>query len=377
MRPRLLIIASACIVLFAQNSSEPPAATKSRQTAKSQNSSETNASASKETRSGIWVSPAELAKLPTSGPAWINLKVEADKPTGMPNLSNQDDPVNVRVMAKALVFARTKEKRYRDEVIAALKIVTLNNTESASRNTLALARELIAYVIAADLIDLAHSDSTLDAQFRRKLRQLLHENLGGNTLVETHEKRPNNFGTHAGASRAAVAAYLGDKAELARVAQVFKGWLGDRSSYAGFKFGDLSWQADPTKPVGINPKGCTRMGKSVDGVLPDDQRREGGFWWPPPKENYVYGALAGAIAQAVILYRAGYAEVWNWQDKALLRAFEWLHQQADFPAVGDDTWQPHVINYYYGTNFPAPIPAQPGKNVGWTDWTHGKAAGKK
>ena len=32
------------------------------------------------------------------------------------------------------------------------------------------------------------------------------------TLVSTHENRPNNWGTHAGAARAAVARYLGDSA---------------------------------------------------------------------------------------------------------------------------------------------------------------------
>ena len=40
------------------------------------------------------------------------------------------------------------------------------------------------------------------------------------------------------------------------------------------------------------------------------------------------------------------------------------------PAGGDDTWQPHVVNAFYAADFPAPIPSSPGKNVGWTDWSH-------
>jgi hypothetical protein len=55
----------------------------------------------------------------------------------------------------------------------------------------------------------------------------------------------------------------------------------------------------------------------------------------------------------------------------LLRAFEWLYNQADFPAQGDDTWEPYIVNHFYATGFFAPVPANPGKNVGWTDWTHG------
>jgi Bacterial Ig domain len=155
---------------------------------------------------------------------------------------------------------------------------------------------------------------------------------------------------------------------------VFHGWLGDRSSYSSFSYGSTSWQCSSSAPVGINPAGCMKSGHSIDGVLPDDQRRGGNFTWPPPQENYVYEGLQGAIAQAVILHNAGY-DTFNWENKALLRAFQWLHEQANFPADGDDTWEPHVVNHFYSASFPAPIPSNAGKNVGWTDWTHSGAEG--
>ncbi len=315
---------------------------------------------------GIWISPEELAKLPMSGRAWENVQSAADKSLSRPDLSDLNDPVNVQVMAKALVYARTGKAKYREEVIKVC--MDAMGTERGA-NTLALGRGLIAFVIAADLVNLPEDKDTI---FRSWLRKMLTKKFKGRSLQTTHEIRPNNWGTHAGASRVAIAVYLDDTDEIARTAKVFKGWLGDRQSYSGFKYKDLDWQADPQKPVGINPKGAVKYEQSIDGVLPDDQRRDGGFTWPPPKENYVYGALQGSLAQAVILNRAGY-DVWNWQDKALLRAFEWLHNVAHFPAEGDDVWEPHLINYYYGTKFPAPVPARPGKNIGWTDWTHAKA----
>jgi len=272
------------------------------------------------------------------------------------------------VMAKALVYARTGVSRYRDEVVQLC--LSAIGTEAGGK-CLAFGRNLAGYVIAADLVGLP---AEADVRFRVWLRSALSEPLEGRTLRWVHEDRPNNWGTHAGASRAAVAAYLGDDAELERVAAIFKGWLGDRACYAGFRYRDRSWQLDGEQPVGINAKDAVKLfagvPRSIDGVLPDDQRRSGPFTWPPPKENYVYEALQGALAQAVILHRAGY-DVWNWQDRALLRAFTWLHEQADYPAPGDDSWEPHVINHFYGTDFPAPVPAQPGKNVGWTDWTLG------
>ena len=43
-----------------------------------------------------------------------------------------------------------------------------------------------------------------------------------------------------------------------RPATVFRGFVGERSSYAGFRYGELSWQCDMAAPVGINPTGCTR-----------------------------------------------------------------------------------------------------------------------
>lgn len=313
---------------------------------------------------GIWVEASRLAQLPTSGPAWERMLAAAQEPTDAPKLSDKDDPVNVRVLAKALVHARTGEPRYRREVVEACRAVI----GSEGGSTLALGRELAAYVIAADLVGLPEA---LDREFRAWLRRVRDRPLKGRTLISTHRDRPNNWGTHAGATRLAIAAYLGDAEDLERAATVLRGWLGDRSAYHGFHYREPWWQADPRAPVGVNPPGSERRGHSIDGVLPDDQRRGGPFQWPPPRENYVYEALQGALVQAVILHNAGY-DVWEWQDRALLRAFRWLHEQAAFPAEGDDTWQPHVVNFYYGTSFPAPVPSRPGKNVGWTDWTHGR-----
>jgi hypothetical protein len=319
---------------------------------------------------GIWISPEELAALPTYGTAWENVKAKAESDCGPVDLANQDQPNNVCILAKALVFARTGAEPYRTGTIAALQSIVSSGTYNG--RALALGRELGAYVIAADLIDLRTYDPSLDGQFRAKIQSLLTTPTkdGPANLIECHEVRPNNWGTHCGGSRAAVAAYLGDAAQLARVAQVFKGWLGDRASYAGFSYGDdLSWQCDPANPVGINRPGCTRNGYNIDGVLPDDQRRSGSFKWPPAQENYVYEALQGALMQAVILHRAGY-DAFGWEAAALLRSFSWLHNINNFPATGDDNWQPHVVNAFYGLGFPASSPTTAGKNMGWTDWTH-------
>lgn len=316
----------------------------------------------------ILLSATESAARPMSGAAWDAMKRQADAAAGPPNLADMNQSNNVVVLAKALVYARTGNPTYRAQVLSALRGVI--GTE-AGATTLSLGRELAAYVLAADLIGLRSADPAFDSTFRAWLASLLSRPMAdGSSLRETHERRPNNWGTHAGASRAAIAAYLGDAAELARVAQVFKGWLGDRSSYAGFKFHDLWWQADASRPVGINPAGSTIAGHSVDGVLPDDQRRTGGFVWPPPCGNYPYGALDGALLQAEILRRAGY-DAFNWQNRALLRAELWLHSTG-CPPSGDNLWQMPLIDARYGTSFWGGGSVRPGKNFGWTDWLYAR-----
>ena len=131
-----------------------------------------------------------------------------------------------------------------------------------------------AYVIAADLVSLPTWQPTFNTRtFRPWLKKLLTENLDGDTLISTNNLRPENWGTHAGAARVAIDVYLGNKTDLAKAARVFHGLLGDRASYAGFNYGaDLSWQCNPSKPVGINPP-CTKSGENIDGALPDEMRR--------------------------------------------------------------------------------------------------------
>ncbi len=314
---------------------------------------------------GIWISAQELSALPTSGPAWEALVTAAKKDPGKPNIQDQNQDNDVYVLAKAFVYARTGQKQYRNETISNLMQVI--GTEKGGK-TLALGRNLIPYVIAADLVNLP-SDTEKDQKFRRWLLDVLNENLDGRTLRSTQEDRPNNWGTHAGASRAAIAVYLENSAELDRTATVFHGYLGNRAAYHNFRYGDdVSWQCDPARPVGINPKGCIKEGHLIDGALPEEMRRGGPFQWPPVATGYAWEGMQGAVVTAEILNRAGYP-TWEWEDRALLRATRFLYRIGWQPQ-GDDEWQIWVINHAYGTQFPTALPAHFGKNMGWTDWTH-------
>jgi hypothetical protein len=311
-------------------------------------------------RDHILIPKAALMARPTSGSEWTNVRNWAAKSASGADLSNQDSDANVIVLAKALVHARTGNATYKSQVVSVLN--RLPNTENGGR-TLALARELPAYVLAADLVGYRTTG------FVSWLKSVRTERLDGRTLISTHEDRPNNWGTHAGAARVAIDLYIGDTADLARAWKVFQGWAGDRSQYAGFDYGDTSWQYRPSAPVGINPAGATKSGRNIDGVLPDDLRRGGSF----PKigssgVSYSWEGLQGALLQAELLHRAGYP-AYSVSSSAMKRAYAWLQRNGS-NASGDDTWQPHLVNKRYGTKFRAPVPSNPGKNFGFTDWLY-------
>src|SRR5690606_14035728 len=102
--------------------------------------------------------------------AWNTLLSDANETCGTPDLSNQDDKTNICILAKALVYARTKDAKYRTPVVKALQDIAYSGTYNG--RALALGRELGTYVIAADLIHLK-TDVSLDTRFREKIRELL------------------------------------------------------------------------------------------------------------------------------------------------------------------------------------------------------------
>lgn len=311
----------------------------------------------------VWVSPAELASLPMRGAAWRAVDDLAQDDWGTPDLDDNDSKHDVRVLAGALVAVRTGDAELHDRVADALA----DMTGELADDVLPLARNISGYVVAADLV--GHRTPS----FERWLRGLLDHEADGRagirSLRESAMIDPSNHGNHARASAFAIARYLGDGDLERTVSERFHDWLG--RSGDGFVWKERDWQADPTDPVGINPPDSEIDGLSVDGVLPEEQRRSGDFTTDPEREGYVWEGLQGATAAAAMMERAGYP-AWEWEDRAILRAFQWLHQVNDYPAEGDDIWQVWLVNRAYGTTFPASVPTTPGKNLGFTDWTHGR-----
>jgi hypothetical protein len=325
---------------------------------------------------GLWISNAELLALPTSGAAWTALEAAARSSWGTPDLGDLNSTHDTKVLAGALVAARTNDAALRAKTFAGIDAVR----STGYSRVLELARNIQSYVIAADVIDLRTASPSTDAAFRTFLAGLLRRPLqghsGGTDLKSTARLSPNNWGCHARAAVAAIQLYLGQRSQASTgVAVWFRGWLGDRSAYSGFdgNYIDSGWHVDFTRPVGVNPRGATKDGHDFDGLLPEDERRASTYTWPAPKESYTWEALQGTVVTAALLDRAGLVPL-TASDSAVLRAVQWHYRpnfpgNTTYPAEGDDTWIPWVVNTLYGISLPT-APASSGKNMGFTDWTH-------
>ena len=336
-------------------------------------------------RHGIWISHAQLAKLPMQGPAWRSVKQIADGAIVQPDISNQDSDADTRVFAVGLVYGRTGRPDYRRKAAAA--IAAAIGSERGGR-TLALGRNLVGYVLAADLINLDGYDRPLERRFRRWLSAVRYERFSEaepwRTLVRCNNLTPNNWGTLCGASLIAADIYLNDRRDLRRRVEILRGWLGDRSAYRfSYQF-DTSWQCSGSF-VPVDAKGCVKNGHNLDGALPEEMRRGGSFQWPPAFTDYPWEALAGAVTSAEMLSRRGYRP-WSWSSRAILRAVDFLWRlDREFPTAGwwanardVSKWIPWVVNARYGAKYPTVATVWTARSVSFTDWTDpsGRGEGK-
>lgn len=319
---------------------------------------------------GLWLGRAEIARLPTTRAAWTRVLSAARAGWGTANLADNDATHDTSTLAGALVAARTGDaamaRKTRDAVMSVTRVTSYSRVLELSRN-------ITSYVVAADVVGLSAADRQTFTAFLRTLpTKPLDGHSGGTDLRSTALRSPNNWGAMARAAMAAIDLYVGDRTDLARIATAHRGWLGEPVADQ-LVFSATAWHASADK-AGINRRGAVVLGRSADGVIPEDQRRTGEpTSGAAAKGSYPWEALQGALVTGVLLHRAGVVDI-GAGDQALARAFSWLHGPNANPPSGDDLWQPWVLNRVAGTRFPTAAAASPGKNMAWSDWTHGPTA---
>ena len=328
----------------------------------------------------ILMSRSALMARPVSGTPWRNLKAIAGESLGTPNLCYQNSRHHLRTLAAALVYARTGIASYgikaRNGVMAAITTqrVGCNNA------TLALGRQLMAYVLAADFADLS---GTRDATFRTWLSGIRTKIIGGHSkwhsLYRTHIRSANNWGAYAGASRIAASLYLGDTADVARAARITQGFLGNRTAH---RFWSIlspqakSWSCAPSNYTPVNGW-CRRGGILVDGAVVMDVGRGGYRRWPPGDTgvDYQLESIQGMGMQVELLFKNGYASAWKWSSSALKRMAKFVNRSK---AAGGTGWNetqasrqmPWLLDRRLGMTIPRRYSGM-GRSIGFTDWLYG------
>jgi hypothetical protein len=321
-------------------------------------------------RDGILLSHDELMALPTTGPGWRAIMAQIENPAGGDYVLATRDDSNKDVLAYALAGARLDDTEYKQ--FARDKIEHMMEAPRDEEDVLGTLRHLQTYIISADLIDLASFDAELDARFREWLADEIRFDYegggGGGSVISTHEKKPNNFGTHAGATRIAAALYLDDDEELQAARDVWFGWATGDPDFTPAErvWTGTDWQCDDDRPAGINPEGCERDGNSLDGVIPEDQERCGEYSWPPCDTNYIHGATDGMTLSFWMLARQG-EDPWEWGDRAALRQMEWKYE-VDQPPYEGFRWQIPVIEQAYDIDLEGNNPGAMSTNFGFADW---------
>lgn len=303
---------------------------------------------------------AYIASLRRSGPAW-DAVVAAARSTTRPNLADQDSAGNVNALARALTGDRAG-------VIADLRAARAS-LSSVSR-TLSLARELQPLPLAARIAGVTDAEVGFDlrAWFRTAIEtgglegRGVADNVRGSARLD-----PTNWGSHARATVAWVAWYIGDPALSAEAWDNVRRYLTGGAGYQ-YKSDQVSWGTWT-----IAPAGTVKSGVNLDGAIHDIYRGGSFPTVGSSGTSYAWEATQGTISSAIAVDMAGHPEVWQAGDQAVLRSLRWLYGPLiDTEATGDDRWILWVAQRAYGTQ-PGTLaaPTTPGKGFGWTDWLYG------
>jgi Alginate lyase len=332
----------------------------------------------------VLLSSSRLLSLPTSGGAWDRMVSVARGAWDGRDLQNQNSKNGVQALAAALVFARTGDSAMRDKARDAVMGAIGTWQPITTNGALSIGRQLPAYVMVADLVELSGGD---ESAFRSFLGSMLTQRLGTHarwySLRSTHEDSDNNWGGWAGAARIAAAIYLGNSGELAQAERVYRGFLGDRGAYTGFRgqgsensalnSAIRSWACDGSATSYVPTNSACGSGKS--GAFPADVQRDLATYPNVGSSGSQYQSetTAGMVLQAELLYQNGYAGAWTSANNALARIAAFNRSIGAWNLGSVQHHWPWLINRRLGTNYPT-VAAGYGRSLGYTDWLYGSGS---
>lgn len=318
--------------------------------------------------SGLLTSAAELASLPTSGTAWTYMKSVADSSWGAPTVTDQNSKHGVKVLAGALVAARTGDAAMKSKVAAALKAVESVQISIINGGELAVARNLGAWVMAADLI--GYRTPAFEAKLLQLLTQRVDDHSIWNVVERTAEVSGNNHGTFCLSSVLAFALYTKDQARIDKCWAIFRRYSDPAAPWTQFaptsdyRSKGHYWQ-EGGQYVPINPA----SGSTKDGCTAEEASRSAGSTLDSAGKGYSLEAMQCFALQSILLSRAG-LPAWDHASKAIKRAGDWSNRNAVLTHHSVGYHVAWVLNRFAGTSYPTQV-AGYGRLLGYTDWLYG------
>jgi hypothetical protein len=358
---------------------------------------------------GLLVTDTQLAALPTSGSNWDHVTAKANEALAQITFSASGAATDCqlrnyenvgrygqKILAAALVAARTGDATMRALVQRCLRYVIGTEDRASTDGTssddglLSTARNLAAYVVAADLIGFDKNLTGSRAgwtgtSWETWLRAILDKPIGSHgrwtQIRATSVDSASNWGAAALMSRTAVELYLGAPS-FSLVAQ-WRRWMGDASSGLDFNVTsgyNATWACRPdgeTGPAGtlrrpINPPGCG----DTSGVVVEDASR-GGDCCGLVDEGISYSNehLHFVSAGARMMRNRGF-DVATWRftraaGSTLAAAGDYGLRKGLWPLYGTHQIHgqlAHQMNDLLGTSYPEVAVPAPGRAVSYADW---------
>ncbi|HSL28237.1 MAG TPA: hypothetical protein VK900_03470 [Anaerolineales bacterium] len=349
---------------------------------------------------GIWLTPAEIAQIPTNNPGWDSLVEWANKPMDivgeLPCTAGGDtreadcsgDIQTTRVMfAKAIVGMRTDDQAMIDEAKAELdrvpEAVETWTEVTPSKDRKWGERNIPLIAVTANILD--YRPAELLAALNKVVREYGWED--GNTVEDQALLGMANLPSHGRWALMSVA-YLDEDFEtvneVVKVQAKFWGeenWGGapnDHRFQLSSSGSEDDWQrlqpGRKRNPVGIMPAGITWNGHGLGGLyLADQYRAEPGPVWPPSYTNYIYEGLAPNVTIAFAADHLGFESVFALGNYALLRTLLFQYSTHDgkesWPPSGNDEWIVAAVMTWaqpvFGDSLPASLLPEPDAPVPW------------
>ena len=349
---------------------------------------------------GIWLTPAEIAQIPTDNPGWDSLVTWANKPMDLigelPCTAGEDtrgircqgENETPRIMfAKAIVGMRTNDQTLIEQAKAELdnvpEAVRTWTEDTPSKDPKWGQRHIPLIAVTANILDYR------PAELRAALNKVVREYTWGedNTIEEQALLGLGNLPSHGRWALMSVAYLDEDFETVNQVVKAHAKFLGEenwdgRPNDHEFRLSSLGneddWQnlqpGGKRDPIGIMPAGATWEGHGVGGLYLADQYRAGnGPVWPPAYTNYIYEGLAPNLTIAFAADHLGFEDVFSLGDYALLRTLLFQFSTHDgketWPPAGNDEWVVAAVMTWaipvFGDSLPASLLPEPDAPVSW------------